>query len=169
MDYHRCSFFLETFKSRECHVLKKAKEDVFYIYIYTYIKWRKDEIFPFLATWMDLEVITLSDVSGERQIPYDFTHMWNRININVMNKWDKNKHTDTENRVVVTKGEARWRIDEMDKGVEPCGDGWKLNLWWWACCSVYRSWNIMLYTWNSHKPMFQFLNKTASCLHFLSF
>ena len=57
-----------------------------FIYIYTYIKWRKDEIFPFLATWMDLEVITLSDVSGERQIPYDFTNMWNRININVMNK-----------------------------------------------------------------------------------
>ena len=31
---------------------------------------------PFAATWMDLEIIILSEVS-QRQIPYDITYMWN--------------------------------------------------------------------------------------------
>ena len=36
---------------------------------------------PFAATWMDLEIITLSKVKSERerQIPYDITYMWNLI------------------------------------------------------------------------------------------
>ena len=29
---------------------------------------------PFVATWMNLEIITLSDIS-QRQIPYDITYM----------------------------------------------------------------------------------------------
>ena len=33
---------------------------------------------PFAATWMQLEITTLSEVSQrERQIPYDITYMWN--------------------------------------------------------------------------------------------
>ena len=31
---------------------------------------------PFVATWMDLEIITVSGVR-ERQIPYDITYTWN--------------------------------------------------------------------------------------------
>ena len=31
---------------------------------------------PFAATWMDLEIIILSEVKV-RQIPYDITYMWN--------------------------------------------------------------------------------------------
>ena len=30
---------------------------------------------PFAATWMDLEIITLSEVS-QRQMSYDITYMW---------------------------------------------------------------------------------------------
>ena len=30
----------------------------------------------FAATWMDLEIIILNEVR-QRQIPYDFTYMWN--------------------------------------------------------------------------------------------
>ena len=44
-------------------------------YIYTmeyYSAIRKNEIMPFVATWMDLEMITLSDVS---QIEKDKYHM----------------------------------------------------------------------------------------------
>ena len=37
---------------------------------------KKNEIMPFAATWMDLEVIILSEVS-QRQIPYEITYMWN--------------------------------------------------------------------------------------------
>ena len=31
---------------------------------------------PFPGTWMDLEIIILSEVS-QRQISYDIAHMWN--------------------------------------------------------------------------------------------
>lgn len=48
----------------------------------------------------------------EKHKPYDFTHMWNITNkINEQAKRNKNKHTDTENRVLVTKGmreEMKW-------------------------------------------------------------
>ena len=39
---------------------------------------RKNEILPFVATWMELEGIMLSEIKsiGERQIPYVFTHIW---------------------------------------------------------------------------------------------
>ena len=48
-------------------------------YIYTmeyYSAIKKNEIMPFEATWMDLEIIILSEVS-QRQIPYDIAYMWN--------------------------------------------------------------------------------------------
>ena len=35
---------------------------------------KKNEITPFEATWMNLEIITLSE---ERQISYDISYMWN--------------------------------------------------------------------------------------------
>ena len=38
---------------------------------------KKNEIIPFIATWMQLEMITLSNSEKERQIPYDITFMWN--------------------------------------------------------------------------------------------
>ena len=50
------------------------KEDVVYIYrmeYYSAIK--KNEIMPFAATWMDPEIIILSQSERERQIPYDIT------------------------------------------------------------------------------------------------
>ena len=40
---------------------------------------KKNEIMPLEATWMDLEIITLSEVS-ERQIACDLTYMWNLKN-----------------------------------------------------------------------------------------
>ena len=36
---------------------------------------KKQKTMPFVATWMDLEIIILSEVS-QRQIPYDITYMW---------------------------------------------------------------------------------------------
>ena len=50
-------------------------------YIYTmeyYSVIKKNEILPFAARWMPLEIIILNEVSQkERQIPYDITYIWN--------------------------------------------------------------------------------------------
>ena len=37
---------------------------------------KKNEIMPFAATWMDLEIIILAKSDRERQISYDITYMW---------------------------------------------------------------------------------------------
>ena len=37
---------------------------------------KKNKIMPFLATWMEIEILTLSEVR-KRKIPYDITYMWN--------------------------------------------------------------------------------------------
>ena len=47
-------------------------------YIYTvkyYSAIKKNEIMPFTATWIQLEIITLSMSERERQIPYGITYM----------------------------------------------------------------------------------------------
>ena len=55
-----------------------------YICMYTmeYYSAIKNEILPFAATWMDLEIIILSEVKSdrERQISYDVTYTWNLKN-----------------------------------------------------------------------------------------
>ena len=74
------------------------KEDVRYIYIYTHknthththththtqkktgilLNHEKNEIMPFAAIQMELDIITLSEVSHrEKKTPYDITHIWN--------------------------------------------------------------------------------------------
>ena len=64
------------------------------LYVYTllteYYISQKKEIPLFLTTWMDLEVILLSELS-EKQILYDFTYTWN-----LYKKKTKNKLIETE-------------------------------------------------------------------------
>ena len=60
---------------------------------------------PFAATWMDLEIITVSEVR-ERRIFYDITYMWN------LKKYDTNEpiykiETDSQTqKTMVTEGEC---------------------------------------------------------------
>ena len=62
-------------------------------YIYVHMQWniraiKKNEIMPFVATWMDLEIIILNEVSQKEKSKYyiyDITYMWNL-------KYDTNEH-----------------------------------------------------------------------------
>ena len=52
---------------------------------------------PFAATWMDLEIIILSEVS-QRQISYDITYMWNLEKMVQMNLFTKQKQTHRQRK-----------------------------------------------------------------------
>ena len=39
---------------------------------------KKNKIMPFASTWMELEILILSEVR-KRKIPYDITYIWNLI------------------------------------------------------------------------------------------
>ena len=58
------------------------KDDAVHIYNGILLSHKKNEIMPFAAMWMDLEIIILSEVR-KRQISYDITYMWN------LKKWYK--------------------------------------------------------------------------------
>ena len=86
-------------------------------YIYTveyYSAIKKNEMMPFAATCMQLEIITKwSKSDRERQIPYDITYMWSL-------KYDTNQliyktETDSQNRRT-----DLWLLGEW--GAE--GEGW---------------------------------------------
>ena len=53
---------------------------------------KKNEIMPFAATWMDLEIIILSQ-TRERQVSYDITYMWNLKKMVQMNLFTKQKQS----------------------------------------------------------------------------
>ena len=49
------------------------KEDVVHVYNGIILSHKENEIMQFVATWTDLEIIILSEVSKtERQIPYNY-------------------------------------------------------------------------------------------------
>ena len=52
------------------------KEDVVYIYNGISLSHKKNEIMPFAATWMDLEMIILSEVSQTEKDKY---HLYPKI------------------------------------------------------------------------------------------
>ena len=75
-------------------------------YIYTleyYSAIKKNEIMPFPATWMKLEIIILSEVS---QRMTNIIYMWN---LKKRYKWtylqNRNRLTDIEDKLMVTKEE----------------------------------------------------------------
>ena len=68
--------FDSTFQKTVYYIKKAHLEWIKMWYIYTmeyYSAIKKNEILPFAATWMQLEIIILNKSEKERQIPY----MWN--------------------------------------------------------------------------------------------
>ena len=51
---------------------------------------KKNEVMSFVATWMDIEIIMLSEVS-QTQIPYDIAYMWDLKRMIQMNLLIKQK------------------------------------------------------------------------------
>ena len=94
------------------------------VYIYTmehYSAIKKNEIMPFVATWMDIEITILSEVNQKEKDKYhNITYMWNL-------KYDTNEHiyetkrlTDIEDRHMVAKGEGRWGREGLGVWVSKC-------------------------------------------------
>ena len=93
---------------------------MWYIYAVVYYSAiKKNEMMPFSATRMQLEIIILSEVKSERerQIPYDTTYMWNlKYGTNEL-IYETNRTMDIENRLVVAKGEGAGGGMEWEVGV----------------------------------------------------
>ena len=96
------------------------KEDVVHIYNGILLSHKKDKILPIVTTWMDLEGFMLSEVSQMGKDKYCMISLVCRIlktnkqtkhKINEHTEATKNKHVDTENGIVVARGE-RGSVEE---------------------------------------------------------
>ena len=71
------STIAKTWKQHKCPSTDEWVKKMWYICTMEYYSViKKNEIMPFAETWMDPEIIILSEV-GQRQILCDITYMWN--------------------------------------------------------------------------------------------
>ena len=71
---------IKTWKQTKCLLTGEWIKKMWYMYTMEYHSTiKKNEIMPFAATWMDLDIIIASEVKSgrERQISYDIGYMWN--------------------------------------------------------------------------------------------
>ena len=89
---------------------------MWYIHIIEYyLAIKKNEIMPFAATWMDLEIIILSEVSQTEKTNIIWYHMWNL-------KYDTN---ESFSFVLSTKQKDRHREQKCGcQGGGWVGEGW---------------------------------------------
>ena len=111
---------------------------------------KNNEIMPFAASWMELEIIILSKSKRERQIPYDIIYIWNQNHDTNELLWNRKRLTDIENRLVVAKragGGSSW-----ESGVS-------------RCKPLFTEWinKVLLYSTVNYIQSVQFSSVTQSC------
>ena len=93
--------------------IKKMLCEYIHIYIYIntieyYLAIKKNEIMPLIATWMDLEIIILSEINQKRKTNI-IRHFFYVDSKEKRYKWtylqNKNRSIDLENKLMITKGE----------------------------------------------------------------
>ena len=68
----------KTWKQPTCPSTEEWIKKMWYIYTMEYYSAiKKNEIIPFAATWMDLEIVILSEVSQTKKDEYHITYIWN--------------------------------------------------------------------------------------------
>ena len=60
----------KTWKQPKCPLADECIKKMWYVYTMEYYSAIKNEIMPFVATWMDLEIIILSEVSQTEKNKY---------------------------------------------------------------------------------------------------
>ena len=104
----------ETWKQPKCPSTDEWMKKTWYIYTVEYYSTIKNEIMPTAATRMDREIITLNEVSQRMT-----NTVWYRICVKskIWQKWaslwNRDGLTDTENTLMVTKGEKGWGRDRL--------------------------------------------------------
>ena len=80
----------KTWKQPKCPLTDEWIKKMWYIYTVEYYSAiKKNEIMPFATTWMDLQVIILSEVSQTEKDKYDIAYMWNLKKMVQMNLFTK--------------------------------------------------------------------------------
>ena len=70
----------ETWKQPKCPLIDERIKKMWYVYTMEYYSAiKKNEIMPFAATWMDLEIIILSEVSQTEKDKYHMILLIYRI------------------------------------------------------------------------------------------
>ena len=112
----------KTWKQYKCPWTDEWMKKMQYIHTIEYYSTiKKKEIMPFAATWMNLEMIILSQLDRERQISYDIAYMWylkKKMEMNLFIKW-KQTHRLKKKKIVVTSGRrVSWGGIDCEFGID---------------------------------------------------
>ena len=80
-----------------------------YIYSGILLSHKNNELSPFATTWFHLEGIMISQISKTEKDKYCVIHLYveSKNKTNKQSKQKRNRLLDTENKLVVARGEAK--------------------------------------------------------------
>ena len=127
----------KTWKQLKCSLTDEWIKKMWYIYTMEYYSAvKKNEIMPFAVTWMQLEIIILSEVSQKDKSIWYHQYVESKIWHKWTYLWTRNRIRDIENRLVV----AKW--EEGRRGLD-----WEFGIGRWKL--VYIEWinnKVLLYS-----------------------